>query len=79
MSSDETVWVEVEVFAQTDDAILVQEGLRPIWIPKSQIRDLKPDGPNESIEDFDRGAAVKIEIPYWLCEKKRLDDWVCEP
>jgi hypothetical protein len=57
-------WVEllVEIVAQTDQAICVDDGDgRPVWLPRSRIRPPDPEtGPAE------------IEVRYWLALQEGL-------
>jgi len=51
-----------EYMHQTDNAILVTDGNKEIWLPKSQI------SYDESIK-YTRHDVILIEVPEWLAEK----------
>jgi len=57
----ETVWISAVVKHETEKAVLLTDGTREDWIPKSQIIDQS--------EDFGAGVAVEVELPIWLAEK----------
>ena len=50
----------------TDKAVLINDGDREVWIPKSQISVL------EDWYDLEPGDPLTIEIPEWLAEDKEL-------
>lgn len=56
--------IAVEIYARTDSALLVSDGVLepPTWIPRSQISDYTGD------ED----SPETIFIPEWLANKKGL-------
>ena len=58
----ENVELFIQVIHETDDALLVDDGTKRVWLPTSQIY---------SIEEEREGYAT-IEIPEWLAEKKGL-------
>jgi hypothetical protein len=64
--SDETAWIDVEIRRNhyREDAVLVSDGERDVWIARSQIKD--------SEDDLDEGTHTKIEIPEWLAAAKGL-------
>lgn len=62
--SRRTVWVEVEVKAVTDLAVLVDNGKREVWVPKSLIID-------ES-DDLLVGTDASIDIAESLAYEKEL-------
>jgi hypothetical protein len=53
-----------EVEVETDRAILVFDGTRTAWIPKSQIADTS--------EVQGRGDSGTLRIPEWLAKDKEL-------
>jgi len=60
------VEIAVEVRAETDKAILVFDGAREVWIPKSQIKD-------QCEEDGLFGKKItSIFISEWLAGEKGL-------
>jgi hypothetical protein len=52
----------VDIIRETADAILVDDGDRQVWLPKSLIR-YRADVPAE---------AVEVEVPEWLAEREGL-------
>jgi len=48
---------------QTDRAILFYDGVKEVWIPKSQI---------EEEDDYEIGEEATITIPEWLAIDKEL-------
>lgn len=60
------VWVDVEIKRNrfSEEAVLVSDGDREVWIPRSQIRD--------EDDDLDEGVHTKIQVPRWLAESKGL-------
>lgn len=60
--SDDEVTVDVTIRHQTDKAILAYDGKREVWVPKSQIRDLK----------MGKAKTAQITIPEWLAKDKGL-------
>ncbi len=54
--------ITVDILRETDAAILVSDGDREVWLPKSQI-EYSGDPGDES---------VCVEIPEWLAEEKGL-------
>lgn len=60
----ESAWIDVTVKAETDKAVLLTNGHREAWIPRSQILD------NE--DDLHKAVATKVELPLWLAEKAGL-------
>lgn len=47
---------------ETTKAVLVNDGVENIWIPRSQIKTMR------QIRDSD----YEFVIPYWLAKKKRI-------
>lgn len=64
MRDKTTVWIEVDVRAVTDRGIMVYNGKRTSWIPKSQIMDYE--------DDLEIGVGINIELPEWLAIEKEL-------
>ena len=60
----ESAWIDVTVKAETDKVVLLTNGHREAWIPRSQILD--------SEDDLERAIATKVELPLWLAEKAGL-------
>lgn len=60
----DTEWIDVTVVAATEKAVLLTNGKKESWIPKSQIVDEE--------DALERGVATKVEIPIWLLEKSGL-------
>jgi hypothetical protein len=50
-----------KIIAETDLAILIDDGYDEVWLPKSQINYVG-----------DVGDEVSIELPEWLAEDKGL-------
>lgn len=61
----DTTWIDVEIKAATDLAVMVTNGKKTAWVPRSQIID--------SESDLEIGAHTKIEIATWLAEEKGLE------
>ena len=62
----ESVWVDVTIVVETDQAILVDHGTdKEVWIPKSQISD-------QSKDPYQEGDTLEIEIPEWLANKNDM-------
>lgn len=61
------VEIECEVRSVTRDAILIFDGKREAWIPKSQVDDWC-DGP----DDAPGHGTTSIFIPEWLATEKGL-------
>ena len=60
--SDEQVQVEdLEEKRETEKAILVTDGEKEYWLPKSQVE----------VEPGDRGL-INVSMPRWLAEDKGL-------
>ena len=58
--------IEVQVRAQTRDAILIHDGKTECWIPKSQITDFCGDGDTPDM------TTTSIFISEWLATEKGL-------
>lgn len=64
LESKEFVEVTGTVKYQTDHAILLDDGDREVWLPKSQIEDP---------EEFENGEHYDaILVPQWLAKDKGL-------
>lgn len=62
--SDSTVELDLEVIAETDEAIMVRDGDgTQAWLPKSQIQ--QPEG-------YENCQCQTIEVPEWLAIKEGL-------
>jgi len=57
-----TIEVCVEIESETDQAYLVNDGDKTVWLPKSQIQS----------ETFEGEVLATLEIPEWLAVKKGL-------
>lgn len=53
-----------EVEAETAKAIMVTDGFKTVWIPKSQIA--------ETSEVQEKGDSGNLRIPEWLAKEKGL-------
>lgn len=62
--SDNTEWIDVSVTAETDKAVLLNNGKDEAWIPRSQIVDEE--------EPLRKGVETRVELPVWLLEKSGL-------
>ena len=60
----ETFSLACTYLGPTKDAILINDGTRNMWIPRSEIRDELPK--------LAKGDIVTITIPEWLAKKKGL-------
>lgn len=60
------VEVAVEIVADTDLALLVSDGDRQAWLPKSQLIDYEDSGL------IYEGKAVTLTMPEWLAKDKGL-------
>lgn len=60
----DTVWIDVLVMLERELAVLVQNGHREAWIPKSLILDEE--------DEIGTGVETRIELPAWLAEEKDL-------
>ncbi len=56
-------YIACEIRRVTDKAVLIHDGTREAWIPRSQIEDP---------EEFKIGEHVEILIPEWLAKDKDL-------
>ncbi len=61
--SEETVEICMEVFRETDNAVLLSDGGEPVWLPKSLI---------EGDAGYECGDTCDIIMPIWLAEKNGL-------
>lgn len=62
--SSNTEWIDVTVVADTAKAVLLSNGKREAWIPRSQIIDEE--------EPLLKGTETRVEMPVWLLEKSGL-------
>lgn len=56
-------YIACEIRRLTDKAVLIHDGTREAWIPRSQIEDP---------EEFVMGENVEILMPEWLAKDKSL-------
>ncbi len=56
-------YIACEIRRVTDKAVLIHDGTREAWIPRSQI---------EEPEEFEIGEHVEILMPKWLAKDKGL-------
>jgi len=56
----------IELIGKTDLALFVFDGIRTVWIPKSQILD------PEDLDDYNYGECFTITIPEWLALEKEM-------
>lgn len=61
--NDEYVEISAEIKYMTEKAVLVNDGDRDVWIPKSQI-----DEPDE----LEEGVAAGFFIKKWFAKKEGL-------
>lgn len=59
----ETIEIDVDILRETEAALLVSDGGRQVWLPKSQI---------ENPDDLSPGDSGEIIVPVWLAEEKGL-------
>lgn len=64
MSGQDPVEISCEFRHQTDAAVLIYDGTKEVWIPKSQLAD--------DVGDPAVGEFIEISIPEWLAEKQGL-------
>lgn len=64
MTGSDSTWLDVLVKVETEKAVLLSNGSREAWVPKSQILD--------SEDDIGVGVETKVELPVWLAEVKEL-------
>ena len=62
MSDGDLIEIEVEVVAETPKAMLVNDGKKEVWIPRSQIKDYCEE----------KGKVTSIFITEWLATEKGL-------
>ena len=60
----ESAWIDVTVKAETAKAVLLNNGHREAWVPRSQILDYE--------DELRKAVATKVELPLWLAEKAGL-------
>lgn len=60
----ESVWINVTVKAETAKAVLLTNGHREAWVPRSQVLD--------SEDDLQKAVVTKVELPLWMAEKAGL-------
>lgn len=59
---DDTVWVTVDIKAESEKAWLLSDSKVTEWVPKSQIIDWE--------DDPYVGITTDVELPTWLAEEK---------
>lgn len=63
----------VEIFCslkgQTENAILVNDGDRDVWIPKSLMTE---EQRFEELPEWDVGDSFELSIPEWFADQKEL-------
>lgn len=62
--SDYELYCDIKL--RTEKAILINDGTKEIWLPKSQIRQEIPPEPHK------KNGATKLIIPEWLAYKSGL-------
>jgi hypothetical protein len=60
----ESTWINVVVIAETQLAVLLNNGHRESWIPRSQILD--------SDDELTLAIATRVELPWWVAEKSGM-------
>jgi len=65
MERPDGIWLEI--VAVTDRALLVTDGNRECWLPKSKVECDRP-----AVEDLKKGDEVELFVPQWLLEKEGL-------
>lgn len=65
LESNEYTEIACEVRIKTDRAVLIHDGAREAWIPRSQIEDPDP-------QDMQIGSHITLLIPVWLATDKGL-------
>ena len=58
-------YISCEIRRKTDKAVLIHDGIREAWIPKSQIED-------HDQADTEIGETVELLLPEWLAKEKGL-------
>lgn len=61
---DEYCEIDVEVIAQTDKGLLIDDGDNRVWIPKSEVRD--------DSETYKKGDAGTMILATWIAKEKGL-------
>jgi hypothetical protein len=60
--------VSVQYVRQTERAVLILDGVKEIWLPKSQVnKDEEPD-----YDNLIQGDEISLFIPEWLAMDKDL-------
>lgn len=62
MSDGDLIEIAVDVVAETQKAMLVNDGKQDVWIPRSQIKDYCEE----------KGKVTSIFITEWLATEKGL-------
>lgn len=65
LESNEYTEIACEVRIKTDRAVMIHDGAREAWIPRSQIEDPDP-------EDMEIGSHITLLISTWLAQEKGL-------
>lgn len=58
-------YIACEIRRLSDKAVLIHDGTREAWIPKSQIEDPQPD-------ELEIGEHVELLLPEWIAKDKGL-------
>lgn len=53
-----------EMKSETKGAYLVSDGINEVWLPKSQVKEMRQLG--------SRGDEYEFKIPEWLAKKKGI-------
>lgn len=65
LESKEFTEIACQVRYKTDRAVLIHDGVREVWIPRSLIEDPDP-------EDMEIGSHITLLIPEYLATEKGL-------
>lgn len=47
---------------QTEKAVLIHDGMKDVWLPKSKIE----------VSETGKGGVVEVDLPEWLAYEKEL-------
>jgi len=62
MSDGDLIEIDVEVVAETPKAMLITDGKKEVWIPRSQIKDYSEES----------GKVTSIFLTEWMATEKGL-------
>ena len=65
-------YVACEIRIVTAKAVLIHDGAREAWIPKSQIEDRITENAGKDPDEFEVGEHVELLLPEWLATAKGL-------